>query len=244
MARDDQEEIRLRELLRDQHWSLPSWPDAETRVRRAARRQRVKAGGAAASLGAVVIAAIVVPLALAGGGRQVTAGQHPAVAHSGHPAHFTLPRAGAAGFPVSIYPPPSRREVNLVGHCPGSSGLRPPGPGAAPAALRLVQNLGHGFRSDLRLSDRAYWPQALADWKDGNEGKPGPVRDVLYSGRLESYHHAFGPPDESHSILAGCGGRTAASAWVIVTGQKNLPARQNEFILIDRGGHLLLWYAE
>jgi hypothetical protein len=241
MPGDDKDERRLRELLRDPRWSLPARPDAEARVRRAARRQRRKAAGAAVSLGAVVIAASVLPVTLTGGGPRQAASGHPAASR---PARFTLPPAGAPGFPVSIYPPPSSKVLNLVGQCPGGSGLqRPPaGAGTAAAALRVVENLGRSFRSDLRLSDRAFWRQQLANWRGGYEGKPGPVRDVLYSGPLESYHQAFGPPDESHPILAGCGRQTAASTWVIITGRKNLPSLQGEYILIDRRGHLLLWY--
>jgi hypothetical protein len=57
---DGQPESRLRELFRDPGWSLPSWPDAEARIRKAARRQRLKATSAAAAI--AVIAAIAIPL--------------------------------------------------------------------------------------------------------------------------------------------------------------------------------------
>jgi hypothetical protein len=63
MQSDDKTEDRLRELLRDPSWSLPSWPDAEARIRKAARRQRFRVTGVAA--GAIAaITAIAVPLAL------------------------------------------------------------------------------------------------------------------------------------------------------------------------------------
>jgi YVTN family beta-propeller protein len=62
MPDDDYAERKLRDLLRDQAWSLPSWPDAPSRVRRAARRQRLRVAGLAAGLGAVALAAVVVPV--------------------------------------------------------------------------------------------------------------------------------------------------------------------------------------
>ena len=58
-------EERLRSLLQDPGWSLRSWPDAEARVRRAARRQRLRASGVAAGAGAAV-AAVVLPLTMIG----------------------------------------------------------------------------------------------------------------------------------------------------------------------------------
>jgi hypothetical protein len=66
MQSDDRAESRLRELLRDPRWSLPSWPDAEARVRNVARRQRLRATGVAACAGIATITAIVVPLTLLG----------------------------------------------------------------------------------------------------------------------------------------------------------------------------------
>jgi hypothetical protein len=66
MQSDDRAESRLRELFRDPRWSLPSWPDAEVRVRNAARRQRLRATGVAAGAGIAAITAIVIPLTLPG----------------------------------------------------------------------------------------------------------------------------------------------------------------------------------
>jgi hypothetical protein len=66
MQSDDRTENRLRELLRDPRWSLPSWPDAETRIRKAARRQRLRVTGVAAGAGIAAITAIAIPLTLPG----------------------------------------------------------------------------------------------------------------------------------------------------------------------------------
>jgi hypothetical protein len=66
MQNDDRTENRLRELLRDARWSLPSWPDAEARVRKEARRQRLRAAGVAAGAGVAAITAIAVPLTVPG----------------------------------------------------------------------------------------------------------------------------------------------------------------------------------
>ncbi|HEY2265094.1 MAG TPA: PASTA domain-containing protein [Streptosporangiaceae bacterium] len=78
MRDDDNPEGRLRELLLDPGWSLPPWPDAQARIRRAARRQRVRTAGLAACTGAIAAAAVAVPLALAGGGPGTAPGRGPA----------------------------------------------------------------------------------------------------------------------------------------------------------------------
>ena len=67
MPDDGNLENRLRELLRDPRWSLRPWPDAQARVRRSARRQRIKAASLAAGIGAIAVAAVAVPLTLPGG---------------------------------------------------------------------------------------------------------------------------------------------------------------------------------
>lgn len=58
MQIDDNAENRLRELFRDPRWSLPSWPDADARVRDAARRQRLRAASVALCAGIAAITAI------------------------------------------------------------------------------------------------------------------------------------------------------------------------------------------
>jgi hypothetical protein len=132
MPPDESAENWLRRVLRDPRWSLPPWPDAEARVRTAARRQRLRAAGIGLGAGAGVIAAIVVPLALLAGtparpGPGTRAGLSPPASSGPHarrqPA-YSLPPAGAPGFPVSIYPPPpSHKVLNAIGVCPTPSGL-------------------------------------------------------------------------------------------------------------------------
>jgi hypothetical protein len=174
-------------------------------------------------------------------------GSSPSVSLHQHRA-LTLPAVGAGGFPTSIYPvPPVRLNEGLDIPCPDSAGLRRPGRGIRSAALTVVNRLGRSFQSDLRISDRIYWSQALTNWQGSlshADEKGGGAVHVLYSGPLESYDQAFRPLDLSQTILAGCGDRTARGTWMIVTGQVYKPARQGEYLLIDRHGHVLLWIAQ
>jgi len=119
MGDDDSAEGRLRELLLDPGWSLPPWPDAQARIRRAARRQRVRAAGVAACTGAIAAVAVAVPLALSGGGPGTAAGRVPAA-----PATASHARAT-----------PSVRDSVITVLMPDVTGLKLP---AAEAVIRSV----------------------------------------------------------------------------------------------------------
>jgi hypothetical protein len=67
---------------------------------------------------------------------------------------------------------------------------------------------------------------------------------VLFSGPLQFYYQAFGAPDLTGAIQMGCGSRIATNMWMIVTGTAGRPARQREFLLLDRHGRMLLWKAQ
>lgn len=64
MLGEDQIEEQLRELRGDPRWSIAPKPDAEARIRADARRQRLRAAGAATAVIAALTIAIVIPLNL------------------------------------------------------------------------------------------------------------------------------------------------------------------------------------
>ena len=92
-------EDRIRDALQDPRWQLPAWPDPMPRVRRAARRQR--AGLAIAT--AVLLAAVVTPLALLPGLLSHPPGAKPSAVgtRSSSPVHTTP--SGAGGLPVPAW---------------------------------------------------------------------------------------------------------------------------------------------
>jgi hypothetical protein len=173
----------------------------------------------------------------------------PPAAHAGQARHHdAVPPVGAPGFPVSIYPPPpNHKQHNLVGVCPSPSGVQPPGPGMRGLVLAVLGSLGRGFMSDLRLTDRVMWAELKSGWQPGGTPiftLPHSRIPVLYSGPLLGYHQAYGAPDMSHTILTGCGSRIAYDTWLIVTGKASDPGLQGEFLLLDRGDHVLVWNAQ
>jgi hypothetical protein len=229
-------EDRLRELLHDPGWSLPAWPDAEARIRRRARRQRIRAATAGAAVAGIAAAVVTT----------VTGFQSPGVLAPTGPAATVAPGPGAAGFPLSIYP---AARQGLAGgtftRCPDLDGLAAAGPGATARATAVVASLDAAtFSTDLRLTDRAYWPQEQA----GRRISSAPGRSggrVLYSGPLAS--SGSGAAAEagalSRAVIRSCGSRTARDTWLVITAAPGRTRGQSEFLLLDRRGHFLVWNA-
>jgi hypothetical protein len=237
VAGEEMIESRLRELLRDPDWSLPAWPDAEARVRRTARRQRIRTAAAGAAVAGIVAAVVAT----------VTGFQSPGVLgpQRGQGTTVALPGPGAAGFPLSIYPP---ALPGLAGgrftRCPDPDGLNPATPAAGVRATAAVASLDAArFSTDLRNSDRAYWPQEQADRRAGSAAGQQDAR-VLYSGPLTSTaSSADGSAALSRAIASSCGSRTARDTWLVITAAPVRPGGQSEFLLVDRRGHMLVWDA-
>ena len=260
-------EDRLRELLRDPGWSLPAWPDAQARVRRAARRQRMALARVTAAVTAVITTAAVVPVLLQSG----PGAESSSAANSWPTADpFALPPAGAAGFTSAIYPAPvrARAAANWLSLCPSAAGLQTPDPNVAVASegvLRqltppiidtaivqqragaasqlAVQSLRQAFAGDLRLSDRALWPRLA-----GGSGITEVIEQVrylpvIYSGPLRSYHPANGRWSLASDVAAGCGGRIVRDTWLIISGYPASPSRAAETLFLKRRGRVLLYNA-
>jgi hypothetical protein len=251
-------EDRLRELMRDPGWSLPAWPDAQARVRRAARRQRMALARLGAAVTAIITMAAIVPVLVLNRGVPET---------TSWPGPFALPGVGKAGFTTAIYPAPVHAQAmaSWLTWCPSTEGLEAPGRNAAgqtltvlrrwaqPALVSVVQPTGVPMAlaaqspeqqvvSFLRLSDRAFWPKLAS-----RSGLTWVIRaaqvPVLYSGPLRSYRGVDGPANLARIVGVGCGSRIVRDTWVIVSGQAASPMRAAETLFLKRHGHVLLYNA-
>jgi hypothetical protein len=254
-------ENRLRELLRDPRWSLAPWPDAHSRVRRAARRQRRAVAGAAGGAAVVITVAAASALlaVLPSSPSRVSAGQTPAVAgRTSHPEPSrsspsrtsvtptglpSTPPVGSAAFPVSIYPAPSkpRMATGPLSLCPDPAGLEDPGPYTAAAARTVLRQLGGGLVGDLRVSDRSAWPFLAGSWKLGGSTLLTFARTpVRFAGPLQAVRGM--PADLRHAVVAGCGTRVARSTWVVSFRLTRRPALiRADMLFVTRRGHMLFY---
>jgi len=252
------EEDRLRELLRHPRWSLAPWPDAESRVRRAARRQRRAAFAGAVAVvmtAAAVSALLVVPR---GSPARVSAGRPsagPGRTSYTEPSHSsqsptsvpptglpTTPPVGSSAFPVSIYPAPKRPRLATggLGLCPDPAGLEEPGPYTAAAARTVLHVLGRGLPRDLQVSDRSAWPFLASSWKLGGRTLLTFVRTpVRFAGPLQA---VTGVPAALRLVItAECGARVARATWVVSIRPTRRPAQQADMLFVTRRGHMLFY---
>jgi hypothetical protein len=234
MAHDIEAEDRIRELMGDPGWSLPAWPDPCARIRKTARRQRLRITTATAGASAVTAAVVVATLAAFQPG--------PAA----RPVAYGLPAVGAAGFPASLYPAANLQPViRPAGRCPSPAGVELPTAAIRTATVAVVTSLGSSFRSDLRSSDRAYWPQVQSRWRSAPAPASVPAR-VTFAGPLSQAHAASGVTSLARAVRISCGTLIARGSWLVVTRQAaadGKPGTQTAYLLLDRDGRVLVWHA-
>lgn len=253
----EHEEDRLRQLLHDDAWSLPAWPDVEARVRRTAHRQRLHTASVSAVACALAATAVVLPLKLLGGPAPripVGTGSRPAVSHPATPTprtpqrSYATPPVDAQRFPGAIYPPPRtlRSPSGTPFYCPGGNNVQPFGRIGSEQVLTVIKNLGHSLAGDLQLSDRAFWPTLFRAWQGSGTWLffSGNSDQIQYAGPLVGYNSLRGPPDLDGLIARQCGSWLSLSTWLIVAGPPGSPALQNELLFLNRGGHVLLYYTQ
>lgn len=261
-------EDRLRELLRDPGWSLPAWPDAQARVRRAARRQRMALARVTAAVTTAITTAAVVPVLLLSG---PGAGFSPAADSWPTADPLALPPEGAVGFASAIYPAPvqARAAASWLSQCPSAAGLQTPDQNvavasqdvlrqltppvinvamqqrAAAATQQVAQSLRQFFTADLHISDRALWPRLASAADSGITEVIKDVRflPVIYSGPLRSYQPAKGSWNLASVVAAGCGSRIVMDTWLIISGRPASPSRAAETLFLKRRGRVLLYNA-
>lgn len=173
--------------------------------------------------------------------------RHPLPASSPRSNAPALPAIGAADYPSGLYPEPVRsRDRHLLSACPNRHGTATVTTAGAQAAsiayTRQFQAVS--LASDLRGSDRAWWPEIARAWQDGDASKSAGRRiPILYSGRLVGrWPSGLGAPDPRRWIAAACGPVLAKRSWVVVEGPRNGPALQGAFVFVVRQHHPLLYF--
>jgi hypothetical protein len=150
--------------------------------------------------------------------------------------------AGGASFPASLYPPPIRATPgHAASLCPNPSGLEGFTVKATKLALRAAATYDQKtLDTDLRNSDRAWWPQVRHMWSSGH-----PRKGFVF--------HALGsePTVKSgYSVFMGpaCGASTLSKSLMVTIGPRQ-PSRgphcvacNSHLFFIDRRGQPLIYY--
>jgi hypothetical protein len=242
-------EDRIRAALNDPRRQIPVWPDPMPRVRRVARRQRLKLAVTSAIVAVVAVvgvAALVKNLPVAGNGSPSLGGAlSPKVTRSATSGVKGLPEVGAPGYPVVIYPPAVRPRpggAGAVTACPAPVGLVTPPSSARATVAALIDLWETGDRAAaLHAADRAIWPVINVRTYRAPQ-QPHTAEPVLYAGLLKAVHRNFGVPNPAGWISSSCGAATADWSYLVVTGSQSAPALQGAWVFVDRAGHLLLYF--
>jgi hypothetical protein len=251
------DEQRLREYA-DAVRSDVTAPDLESVRARARRRQRRHVATGVLAV-AVATAAVVVPIALlhngSVGGRRT---QVVIASPSPHPSaatKYSLPRLGTPGFPASVYPLAHRGvQPAAVNTCPSAARLQAPTSQTRRPAVAISKLLDSGsFLSDLRSTDRAYWPAIQSTWRHRRNWQTptAPLRPnqahILHTGLLSSPWPQLGVPDPKNWVRESCGERVMRRSYVVAAGPTSDPtqgrARQDVEVFVVRAGRPLLYFS-
>jgi hypothetical protein len=157
---------------------------------------------------------------------RITANKHASLAPIRTPLAATLPRVGAAGFPVSTYPASRPSRGATLASCRSDVGIEPFDGAAIARARRIAQTyLASQFASDIAVTDRSWWMEAF---------------DKVAGGDIAGRNVVSGERPVSNSSLANglaqaCGQRLVDdSISITVGGYSNFAGT---LYLLDRGGN-------
>lgn len=252
-------EDRIRAALHDPRRQIPAWPDPMPRIRRAARRQRLRrvlTSAVVTAAAVIAVVAIVRNLPVAdngpsgpGGAFSSTRSASPKATRpaSPKPNRSALPPVGAPGYPAAIYPAavrPRSGGAAVVAACPAPAGLVKPPASARATAAAITGRWGTANRAALlHAADRAIWPDIASNSLTYRaHGRRHQTEPILYAGLLKAEHRNLGAPDPSGFIRSSCGTATVDRSYLVVTGRQSEPALQEDWVFVDRAGHLLLYF--
>jgi hypothetical protein len=150
---------------------------------------------------------------------------------------------GSSVFPASVYPPP---VAAVLGHalalCPNPDGLKAFTSKATTLALQAAASYDRrNVETDLRNSDRAWWPQVRRIWRTGRPGKGVVNRVVLGSERAAKsgfavfLRPACGTPNLMRSLIVTVGPTQAGQ-------RPHCSACNAHLFFIDRRGRPLIYF--
>lgn len=163
---------------------------------------------------------------------RITANKHASPAPIRTPVAATLPRVGAPGFPVTIYPASRPSRGSTLTSCPSDEGVESFNAAAVARARRIARTyLASQFASDIAVTDRSWWTQAF---------------DRVAGGDIAGRNVVLGEGPASDSSIAeglaqACGRRLVNdSIRIAVGGYSNFAGT---LYLLDRRGHPLVYDA-
>jgi hypothetical protein len=153
---------------------------------------------------------------------------------------LAAPALASNMYPPSIYPPPVHSRGGALAACPDPAGLE----SFNIAAIVTATVLARGYAliseaSDLRDSDRAWWPQVRRMWR-GRRPSKGSVGQI--SGQGPAARSAY-----SVIVRFSCGQSLVAKSLIVDVGARETHPPYcgdcvSQLFFVDRRGHTLIYY--
>jgi len=151
--------------------------------------------------------------------------------------------AVAASFPAAIYPAPvAAAPHHAVTLCPNPVGLQPFDDATIALALKAALAYHHtSLTTDLRASDRSWWPNVRAMWAS-TKRRTGPL-SVTVVGSEPAATSSF-----AVFMRPACGAATLGQSLMVTVGPTqsspgpHCAACSSPLFFVDRHGRPLLYY--
>ena len=148
--------------------------------------------------------------------------------------------AQANPYPASVYPSPVASKGQALSLCPSAAGLEPFDAAATSLARKAAgQYVRKSLGTDLRDSDRAWWPTVKRMWKSRTQDVAGRV--VLGSEpAADNGYKVFLEPS--------CGSAIVRRSLIVTIGPDrsgpgpHCNACRSSLFFVDRGGRPLAYY--
>jgi hypothetical protein len=145
----------------------------------------------------------------------------------------------ATGFAPSIYPAPLRSRGGALAACPSPSGLEQ----FDAAAVKRARTVAAKFdelseASDIRNSDRAFWPSVRAMWRSHEPGR-GVLNQAVY-GDAKGTSMEYAP-----IVRRSCGSALVKLSLSVGVGPRvrhNCEACISTLFFVERRDHDLVYY--
>ncbi len=158
--------------------------------------------------------------------------KHTALVPIQTPLAATLPKMGAPGFPVSLFPATRSSRGPALRSCPSDHGLEPFTPGAAANAQKIAQTYrSTQFASDIAVTDRSWWTSDFNQYAEGNVGGNHTVTGE---------RPTSGSP-RAAGLAQACGAELIRDSIAVTVGKSASSDLAATIYFLDRNGHPLVY---
>jgi hypothetical protein len=154
-------------------------------------------------------------------------------------AVLATPALASNSYSPSIYQPPVHSRGGALTACPNATGLESFNIAAITRAAVIARRYGLiSVATDLRVSDRAWWPQVRAIWRR----RVKPLKEL--ENQIVDGSEALAKSGYAVIARFSCGQSLVSKSLEVTIGPSHMrcAACRSQLWFVDRRGHTLLYY--